>query len=405
MSLRPFRKFDLDYIQYLVNNKVREHDHLQYEAKLDIDTEAGQYKLLADVEAIANSGGGNIIYGVKKSTKTSELYKICGLPEFNFDEVLARIRDILESRIIPKIHNLEIGVLRKSEAISVIVLHVPLSLSTPHRIAGERRSPYVRKGNLIREMTPGERRESEGFHAKIDSIVFQRACKRMAKILSDKGSISPGHASKVIVFLYPVATILGTAQIEVKDLPGYAHTDMIFGCLSYCSRLNAKGWLKYHEDADGSGGAYVQYFHNGAVEAVIATTMVATQGEAKKDSIQTSIGEKVRLGEAKLGIEQAIVYEVNNGLEVLNAMGLDFPIYVVFAIGSSETFPLMDYSDQLFDRRFFISPLIQKAQECIYGGIMEAAPENLARSLRPEFDRMWRNLGRALSTNSDAGGK
>lgn len=405
MALRPFRKIDLDYIQYLIDNKVREHDHLQYEAKLDIDTETGQYKLLADVAAIANTGGGNIIYGVKKSTKTSELYKVCGLPEINFDEMLARMRDIIERGIDPRISNLEIGVLRKNGAIPVIVLHVPLSLHRLYRLAQDSLSPYIRKGNRIRRMTLVEREESVHFRFKIESTLIQRTFKRMSKILSDKGGIPLGHASKIIVFLYPVATILGTARIEVKDLPGYAHADMIFGCLSYRSRLNAKGWLKYHEDADGSGGAYVQYFYNGAVEAVTTTTIVATQGEPNKDLIQMSTGEKVRLGEARLRIEQAIVHEVTNGLEVLNAMGLDFPVYVVFAVESSETFPLMDYSDELFDGDYKGSPLIRNALACIYGDLLEGAPKNVSLSLSPEFDSMWDKLGSTIRTNSDAGGQ
>ncbi len=104
-------KYDLDYLQSLLNNKVEENINLDYKAagalqKADSKT---TNEISKDVSAFANSNGGVIIYGIKEGSTRGNQH----LPE-SFDPIERTVinkewlEQIIHGRIQPRIEGVEI---------------------------------------------------------------------------------------------------------------------------------------------------------------------------------------------------------------------------------------------------------------------------------------------------------
>src|SRR5688572_11027858 len=149
MPVKPIRKMNLEYIQWLIENSIRESDCLEFKSELKFGTIDEEYELLADVSAFANSGGGNIIYGIEEGSK-GEAVSICGVPEFSVDQDIAAIMAILEKGLSRPVPGLDFRIITKEDSDPVVVIHIPFSRRVPYSVGVESNLSgyFIRRSNI-----------------------------------------------------------------------------------------------------------------------------------------------------------------------------------------------------------------------------------------------------------------
>ena len=87
----PLEKIDKAAIESLITNSVPESRTLEYKERLPGNSEQDKHEFLADMTAIANASGGDLVYGIKEkrdaeNKSTGEPQEACGVGLQNLDE-------------------------------------------------------------------------------------------------------------------------------------------------------------------------------------------------------------------------------------------------------------------------------------------------------------------------------
>lgn len=134
-----------DLVKRAVDLEIQESARLDWKAHLPLsaqrnDKHKQQYELAKDIAAMANSGGGLIVYGVGEKTvegRTTAGQFTAGFKVTSDDQ--KRIQQVAFSSIHPPVRDLEIRELRSDEnPHSVLALIIPESLDAPHLVIDKR---------------------------------------------------------------------------------------------------------------------------------------------------------------------------------------------------------------------------------------------------------------------------
>lgn len=116
-----------------VTASVRETDDLDWKAELPTASREPKWQVefAKDVAAMANSGGGWLVYGVREDRKTSAAIEVVGVGTFE-QSVEQQLRGVAYGNIRPPVQNLQFLPLQDPDRGDVLVLRVPASVDVPH---------------------------------------------------------------------------------------------------------------------------------------------------------------------------------------------------------------------------------------------------------------------------------
>ena len=123
---------DESHLSALVTDGVRESRSLEFKAELVLGTDSDRKEVLADVSALANGGGGDLILGIEDDNGTASA--VVGLESFDPDKDTLRIESVVRDGIAPRIVGLRVRPVPLSSGSSVVVIRVPNSLNRPHMV-------------------------------------------------------------------------------------------------------------------------------------------------------------------------------------------------------------------------------------------------------------------------------
>ena len=135
-------------VQRLITDRVQEGPHLDFKRDLPAAWDnSARHELLADVTAFANSGGGDIVYGVDEN-EAAEASVICPQTLASVDQEVRRLQDFLLNLAEPRLPGVQVHAVPINEAGKpghVLVVRVPQSWAAPHRVKTNQHL-YVREG-------------------------------------------------------------------------------------------------------------------------------------------------------------------------------------------------------------------------------------------------------------------
>ncbi len=132
----PLEELNLQRIRELIDNQVCEDRHLEYKRELPGNTSGDKKEFLADVTAMANSGGGDIIYGIEEKKENDEKpYSIKPISGQDADEVKQRLDSLLRNGIQPRLINYQLKEIKIENKSFLIILRIPRTLHTPYMVA------------------------------------------------------------------------------------------------------------------------------------------------------------------------------------------------------------------------------------------------------------------------------
>ncbi len=141
------KEYNIDYLNSLIFNKTEESLHLEYKAAGALGKQNNKTdEISKDVSAMANSDGGQIIYGIKE-IKTGVTSEIEINPVNSKDFSMEWIQNIINDKIQPRISGVVIFPITITDNETVYVIDIPKS-DTAHQAADKR---YYKRYNCISE--------------------------------------------------------------------------------------------------------------------------------------------------------------------------------------------------------------------------------------------------------------
>lgn len=336
----------------------------------------GRHDLCADVSALANSSGGDLIIGIDEDPNGCALAitPIVGNP----DAEQRRLLDVLANGVEPKIPGLRIRAVDVAGGF-VIVIRVPQSWTAPHRVLTNQHF-FAREGARKRQLDMPEIRSaflrSSGLAERLSSF----RAERLGRIVAGETPLKLRAGVPTVLHVFPLLNRDVSIDPNAYDNGPHSLPVISGNALSY--RINLDGVVAFR-DAGGEGsGAYTQFYRDGRVEAVRIFTNPADGGRINipsraferelLDFYRRMTAEMRRL---ELGPPFALTYSILRARSAVLGVG---PEFAMAGIGEFST----------FDRDTVLIPdlVVNEQRE----------PE---QDLRPMFDLIWQSAGLARSLN------
>lgn len=390
---KPIDKIDEADLLSLITDEVRESRTLDYKLDMPGNADPDKREFLYDISAMANSGGGLILYGVEEekvnNQSTGKPIAIPGVSIAALDAELLRLDQITRSGIAPRIPNVRFHPIEiPSKSTHVIAGVVPHSLTTPHMVTfGGGQRFYGRNSTGKFPMDINEIREAVISSGDYFGRVEKWIAERRQVIEANQTFIQPRGFGRIIQHIVPVSSLsLGSViPVELLGKSQYQLLPWNTGIPEHQYCLD--GYITFHKPRPADGGVtdgYVQIFRKGMIEVVDTTTL--------EDSTVPT-----------LALEQLMINRTAMYLNALKQLDIPTPIVIAFAFSGvlnktlalPPRFTLSRPSRINYDDFALVPVVLNEWLEI----------DNIETVLRPVIDNFWNACGWEGSPFYDAVGK
>jgi len=378
-------RLDSDLLRRICEERWSESQTLEFKVEVPAPSDRGSHEFLKDVCALANSAGGDILYGVEEADGVAVGFRPI---REAIEPLMRRLGQLLDARLEPRL----VGLVMKEVAVEegyALVLRVPASFNGPHRFYFNGHSKFVvRSGTHTSELTYEQLRMAFDRTTTLGERARAFRQDRLELILAGKTwrPLRPGPTC--VVHVVPLAAMSGRQSIDITALAA-AYTPFMFQDWHGGSRsTNLDGLLVHPGGADQQGAmAYTQVFRIGAFEAVRHGGALITEERVVPSTVISSfIREALRrflTGCNSLGIAGPAVA----GAAFLGVSGYRFAIDRRW----------YDWQEATADREHLILPetWIESVDE----------PGDVDSVARPMLDVLWQCFGIDRCLEYDADGR
>lgn len=388
MSLmsRNIDDLSIQDIESLINNEVCESRHLDYKQELpDIGDKKREF--LYDISAMANAGGGEIIYGIEE--EAGKPISLKGVEVEDPDAIILSLENIIRDCISPRIIGLAVRAIKITDDLYVFLVRIPRTLNFPHMVTmGGGQRFFTRNSAGKYPMDVHEIRSA--FLAGTSFIEQAKIWRteRLNRLLSNQGSTPIEEGSKLVLHLIPLTAFEPQNYLDVKKLKEQNSNLWPFYTTGMNYRFNLDGFMTY---ATWPGRtlphAYVQFFRTGQIESVDVGLLKPHADERKFI--------------ASIKYEEDILKHTQQYLNAMRTVGIQPPIIVKLAFLDMKGYCMA--VDQRYAR--FGSPTLVEEKDLVIPGVLiEDWEIDLGKLYRPVFDSIWNSCGWEGSLNYDANG-
>ena len=226
-----------------------------------------KHELLKDVSALANTDGGDIVFGLEEFEGTA--LSLAPIRSEPVDYLERRIGQVLDAGLDPRV--LGLRTLRiEVDGGYVLVLRVPASYMGPHGIKVNTSRRFVmRNGTTTSDFTFDQLRIAFDRTASLAEQARSFITRRTEALEARKSPKPLIHGPIRALHFLPIAGLAGRQRLNLQMLHGNSFTRLLEPDWGGGSRVfNLDGLVVYPggNPDDGHYG-YVQAFRNGAVEA------------------------------------------------------------------------------------------------------------------------------------------
>jgi predicted HTH transcriptional regulator len=142
------------HIEQFITDQTREDSHLDFKRNLpEAWNDGAKHEFLADTTAFANSGGGDLIFGIEEDGQAQAMTVI---PQIlaNVDQEVRRLQDFLLNLTEPRLPSVKVHAVPVSVAGingHVIIVRISQSWAGPHRVKTNQHF-YIRDGLRKRQL-------------------------------------------------------------------------------------------------------------------------------------------------------------------------------------------------------------------------------------------------------------
>lgn len=365
-------------LQRLIAEHEQEGPHLEFKRETPRADNGARHEFAADVSAMSNSGGGDLIYGIDEDADgcAGAIVPFVG----NADAEARRMLDVLVNSVEPRLPGLQVQPVPVAGG-SVFVVRVPQSWAGPHRVKTNQHF-FVREGARKRQLDIPEIRalfvRTESQAQKVRDFRTDRLGALMSGRAPER--LAPGALQ--VLHLIPTQAALGLMSVD--PVP-YMNRQVlpVLGAGGGNQRINIDGALAVRNvGAEGTNG-YSQFFRNGYFE----TVHVESWGGAEQ---RTALGS--------LHYEESLIQLVDRFRAELTRLGYSTEVTAMWSLLGADRTELgldrwrfnLDGGMGRFDRPTLVVP-----------DVLLRSEDSAEQALRPLFDQIWQAAGLLRSYNYD----
>ena len=379
-------------LQRLVDDRMGETKLLEFKQALQVETDDQKREFLSDVTAMANSEGGEIIYGIAENEGVAA--DLCGLRNFNEDQTLGKLENLLRDSVQPRLKVL-FRVVALASGNTALLVRVPRSLTAPHMVRHQGITRFCgRNANGKYDLDVHELRSAfvanESFGEKLKNFRLDR----LNRIISGETMVPMVSPHHVVLHLLPVESARNERFLNGGDFRRLQNTLPLSppsNGNSWGPRTNFDGFLVNSETRERKSFSYVQFFRNGSVEIVDAWLL------EPRPNPRTKSEEKL----IHAGMYEArMIDSAKQAMDAVEVLGFEPPVVLGFSMLNVRGFLLHPGSGYHFDG----SAPVSKDHLITSEILIEDRLAPIANALRPAFDQIWNACGFDRSFNFDADG-
>lgn len=377
MIVKSVSELEMSDVQALIGN-VSESRYIDFKQSVVGRADADRKEFVADVTAFANASGGHIVFGVVEGADAVAA-NIAGLTVTDRDEEERRLSEMIRNGTEPRLSDFEFKWIDGPGGSSVLVLYVPRSWQSPHRVtlAGHNQF-YIRNSRGKHPMNTDELRTAftygralEESVASFREIRINMIRKQEAPIVVDAGPLLVVHGMPLVSFADPPAITFAPRELLLSPLGGGGYNK------SYA----LEGTVTHQP----TSVAYTLHFRNGILEGVMSA-----RSSTKPTGYIPVTGLEIVLGET-----------LGNYLRYWGTKNVRGPyVFAVSLLNVRNNKAIVSgWSDE--------APAIRRGDLELPSQVFNEADGGTGSTilLRPTFDLMWNAFGHPGSPNYDNSGQ
>jgi hypothetical protein len=364
MSIIENNLITKEYLEQLVANCVPEGKTIEYKQALLGNSYEEKREFLADVSSFANADGGHIFYGIKEEDGIAK--ELCGLENINPDSEILRMENVIRDCIKPRI-SISLKELKLDSTHHVIIAYIPRSWLQPHVVEIDNHWRfYSRNSKGKYPLDVGELRSSFLLTETFTQSARLFRAERLSKIISGETPMSLLGSSKLVLHIVPMNAFSGIRYPVHTLEKHWAEISFVRGSFNY--RFNFDGLFTYAaSEKNETTISYVQVFHNGCIEAIIAFDLHQEKGEKYLHF---------------KGFEKMIIDALPKFTAIQKKIGILPPLFILLSImrvrGSRIAAGFLRPAEAI-DRDDLIIPEI----------MLEQFDDDASAVMKPAFDAIW----------------
>ncbi len=384
-SIEEIIKADVDR---LVADRVAERRTLEFKRTLPGGTDADKREFLADVSSLANTSGGDLLYGVDAVDGVAS--EAQGLTVANEEAERLRLEAVIRDGLKPRVPPLHLRFIPGFAVGPVLLIRVPRSSAAPHMVSFQGLSRFFARSSAGKwQLDVDELRSAFASGTDLAERLRTWHRNRVAVVASDQGPASVVAGLRLVLHLLPLSAFRDRQDLGVEAL---ANQRARFAPIAHGlveGRFNIDGILGTAGGEDRRSGtrSYCQVYRDGRVEAVLGDVVRPV------DNIQ-AIGSE--------WIERVLIQACEEFRGGLRGLGVDPPVTVLATlVGARGAF--LSVGGRRFDLtevRPFDRDILELPEAMIDDG---NTPTDIV--LKPLFDGLWNASGLAKSWHYTANGR
>lgn len=402
---KPVHEINLTDVERFRDTDKSEDRYLDYKQQLPVkDDKKAIERFLFGVAAMANGGGGLLLYGIKERQESGKntglIEEILGvsLEKTTFDSEKQRLNELLHDHIDPAVPGVDIFPIDTRKKEPLIAISVPRSFAAPHMVTKDKLNIFYSRNSAGKYRMDVHEIRSQ-FLGNADALrqVEEWVKERQRRIMADDMVFALGSTNWVSMHIVPLGSLTGRFNIDPKEISKLKHCFVPLGSGSQESRFSFEGFTTFATNRNIARGAraFTNVFRTGQVEIVSNGSAVF---------MQTDKGNRI----FTVKFEQDLACSFANALTALQTLGVELPILVSISIkgvmGGQFLIPVKHKWEDL----------VEMVKGGILGNDLDFAPfwiedwvmvENPHKTLKPIFDALWNAAGWDGSPNFDEAGE
>lgn len=384
MISKPLESIVEEDLAKLIEAGDPEGKQLEYKRALPEASDAGKVKFLRSVTSLANTQGGDVIYGME--AKDGIPQRIHPLEMASADQVLLRLESLCADGVSPRLQGVQFRFVPLASGGEVLVVRTSKSWNAPHRVStGGHAHFYGRNANGSYQLDVGELRQAFTLSQTVAERIRAFRADRLLMLGSGDVPIPLADGARVVLHILPLQGMTSDVSINIR---GNSQTLLKIhppGAAGWHLRYNLDGRLTFQDDGHGNARGYAQLFRSGIVECV-----VTYKGEGSEPQV------------VPVYYEDELREAASNYLQALKELGLTPPVYIFLSCLGVAGYRLgvNVWRDRIEGRKF-----ADRDALVIPEVMVEDWPDDVAGALRPAFDVLWNAFGYERSLNYDQNGR
>jgi hypothetical protein len=382
---KPLESVTLTEIQSLMDDAVPEGKTLEYKRDIPGQSQEDKKKLLRAICALANTAGGDLIYGIEEASGIPT--GIPGIECADEDSLRLRFESSCREGIQPRLAQLHFRFIAVGTGRSVLIVRVKKSWNAPHRL-GQDGHFYARNSSGTYQLDVGELRQVFALsESTIDRIRAFRT-DRLIKIEDDAGPVSVVDGVKMVFHMIPFSAFASIPPQRIELTDSQRTTLDPIGQGGSSGGVNLDGYFRYVRTSNDQAKSYTQLFRSGVVECVASFSSIQNVSDRPVPSVF---------------IETQLIRLTNAYRHTLSSAGVGSPfLFFLSFLGVHGS--VLIAGGGPFSESATVTQ--RKTDALILPEIIaETDGFDAAQTLKPLFDSYWNAYGYEGSQNYDKSGK